>query len=92
LRAADKHAPEVSPRQRSILFREVNDRIHELLESTDPALPGEFLCECGADCDRRVELMPAEFAELRENGEDVRSPNCLESSLPRAVAPVASLG
>ena len=37
----------MSPGQRSALFREVNDRIYELLESTDPTLPGEFLCECG---------------------------------------------
>jgi hypothetical protein len=82
----------VSPRQRSLLFREVNDRIHELLESTDPALPGEFLCECGEDCDRRVALLPAEFAELRENGNDVRSPECLDSGLPRGVARVPALG
>ena len=52
----------MSPGQRSALFREVNDRIYELLESTDPTLPGEFLCECGDDCDRRVELSPAEYA------------------------------
>ena len=56
------------PRQRSLLFREVNDRIYELLEETDPDLPGEFLCECGRDCGRRVELLPAAFAMLREAG------------------------
>ena len=82
----------MSPGQRAILFREVNDRIHELLESTDPALPGEFLCECGADCDRRVELSPAEFAALREHGGAVRSADCLQQGLPRAGEPVSALG
>ena len=71
------------PGQRSLLFREVNDRIYDLLESSDPDLPGEFLCECGRDCDRRVELLPAEFAALREIGGDVRSPDCTELVLPR---------
>ena len=66
----------MSPGQRTHLFGEVNDRINELLESTEPDLPGEFLCECGNDCGRRVVLLPAEFAELRESGEPVRSPDC----------------
>ena len=82
----------MSPGQRSILFREVNDRIYELLESSDPALPGEFLCECGDDCDRHVTLLPARFAALRETGEDVRSPACLESSLPRVAERVPAIG
>jgi hypothetical protein len=77
----------MTPVQRSRLFREVNDRIYDLLESADPDLPGEFLCECGRDCGRRVQLLPAEFATLREAGEDVRSPEC-PSSLGVAV-PVA---
>jgi hypothetical protein len=66
----------VSPRQRSRLFAEVNDRIRDLLESAEPDLPGEFLCECGRDCGQRVELLPAAFAELRRSGEAVRSPSC----------------
>jgi hypothetical protein len=71
----------VSTAQRSRLFREVNDRIYELLESADPDLPGEFLCECGRDCERRVPLLPAAFATLRQTGEAVRSPDCLEPRL-----------
>lgn len=71
--------PRVSPDQRSLLFGEVNDRIHDLLESADPDLPGEFLCECGRDCGRRVELLPAAFATLRASGEVVRSRDCRES-------------
>ncbi|HEX3238389.1 MAG TPA: hypothetical protein VHQ99_08265 [Gaiellaceae bacterium] len=82
----------MSRRRRSILFREVNDRIYELLESTDPALPGEFLCECGDECDRRVELLPAEFAELREHGEAVRSAACVEPGSPVAGKHVPALG
>jgi len=69
--------PGVTSRQRARLFREVNDRIHELLEQADPDLPGEFLCECGSDCGQRVELLPAAFAELRRSGQPVRSPSCL---------------
>jgi hypothetical protein len=71
----------MSPGQRSGLFGEVNDRIYDLLESAAPDLPGEFLCECGQDCGRRVELLPAEFATLREADGVVRSPDC-GSSLP----------
>ncbi len=66
----------MSPGQRSHLFGEVNDRICELLDATDPDLPGEFLCECGRDCGRRVELLPGAFAALREAGELVQSPDC----------------
>jgi hypothetical protein len=66
----------MSPRQRSLLYREVNDRIYELLESADPDLAGEFMCECGRDCGRRVELLPAEFAAVRKADALVRSPDC----------------
>jgi hypothetical protein len=68
--------PGVTPRQRSRLFREVNDRIYELLASAEPDLPGEFLCECGRECGRRIALLPAAFAEARRSGEPVRSPSC----------------
>ena len=66
----------MSSNQRSRLFREVNDRIYDLLESSDPDLQGEFLCECGRECGRRVVLLPAEFASLRQSGRLVRSPDC----------------
>jgi hypothetical protein len=66
----------MKPGQRSRLFGEVNDRIYDLLESSDPDLPGEFLCECGDDCGRRVLLLPEAFAELRQSGSNVRSPDC----------------
>jgi hypothetical protein len=73
----------VTPRQRARLFREVNDRIHELLEQAEPDLPGEFLCECGRDCGQRIELLPATFAELRRSGQSVHSPSCRGTQLSR---------
>ncbi|HEU5476929.1 MAG TPA: hypothetical protein VFU64_03760 [Gaiellaceae bacterium] len=73
----------MSSGQRAYLFREVNDRIYELLESGEPDLPGEFLCECGRDCGRRVLLLPGVFAALRRNGEAVRSAACRESRSSR---------
>jgi hypothetical protein len=66
----------MSPGQRSSLFREVNDRIYDLLETAEPDLPGEFLCECGRDCGRRVLLLPSELATLRRTGQLVRSSEC----------------
>ena len=68
----------MSSAQRSRLFQEVNDRIYELLESSDPDLPGEFICECGRECGHRATLLPAEFATLRETGAIVRSSDCRE--------------
>jgi hypothetical protein len=76
----------MSPGQRSALFCEVNDRIYDLLETADPDLPGEFLCECGWDCGRRVELLPAAFATLRETGGAVRSPDCSSGRAGRLAA------
>jgi hypothetical protein len=70
-------------RRRTQLFSEVNDRIYELLVSTDPDLPGEFLCECGAECGRRVELLPASFETLRSSGRAVRSSECGRGGLLR---------
>ena len=80
MRGPKEHAPRVSPGQRSSLFREVNDRIYELLESSDPDLPGEFLCECGHDCEHRVALLPAAFATLRQTGQAITAPDCASPS------------
>lgn len=75
--------PGMSPDQRSRLFGEVNDRIYDLLESAEPDLPGEFLCECGRDCGRRVELLPASFTTLRATGGIVQSPDCADTRFRR---------
>jgi hypothetical protein len=72
------------PGQRSRLFREVNDRIYDLLEPADSDLPGEFLCECGRDCGRRVVLSATAFAALRRDGRIVRSADCGERRSRRA--------
>jgi len=69
--------------RRSELFREVNDRIYELLAAFDPDLPGEFLCECGEECGRRVELLPAVFVALRRENRAVRSKDCGRGPLLR---------
>ena len=84
-------------RRRAELFRQVNDRIYELL-ATDPDLPGEFLCECGKECGQRVELLPAAFAKLRSSGRAVRSSDCARGGILRlrrrepAIAGVPVLG
>ena len=73
--------------RRSELFREVNDRIYELLASVGPDLPGEFLCECGDECGRRVELLPAAFDALRSDGRAVRANDCGRGGLLRLRRP-----
>jgi len=75
----------MSPGQRSYLFREVNDRIYELLARAEPDLPGEFLCECGSECGCRVQLLPGAFEKLRRMGESVRAPECSEPGLVPAL-------
>lgn len=75
----------MSSDQRSLLYREVNERIYDLLESGDSDLPGEFLCECGSDCGRRVVLVPQAFAALRDSGRFLESPECGESRLVPAL-------
>jgi hypothetical protein len=63
--------------RKSILFREVNDRIAELLERAWPSAPGDFLCECGADeCARRVTLALPEYVTIRRRGGAVASLDC----------------
>lgn len=69
--------------RRRVLFSEVNDRIFELLSSAEPDLPAEFLCECGHECGRRIELPLADFAALRRKGGAVRSRDCARPSLFR---------
>lgn len=71
------------PGRRSRLFCEVNDRIYELLESADPDLPGEFHCECGRDCGRRVVLSATAFVALRREDRIVLSADCSEPGFER---------
>ena len=76
--------------RRAMLFREVNDRIFELLDRAEPDLPGEFLCECGRECGRRVELLPAEFAQFRRGGRAIRAGECRRRSLFQRPRPEAA--
>lgn len=71
--------------RRSELFREVNDRIYELLSSAEPDLPGEFFCECGEECGRRVELSAVAFAASRRAHRAVRSGECGRTGIFRRV-------
>jgi hypothetical protein len=87
---SEEHALAMSPSKRSSLFREVNDRIYELLVSAEPDLPGEFLCECGSDCDHRVQLLPAAFAMLRQTDRLVRSSECTRAGLELRGVPALS--
>jgi hypothetical protein len=63
--------------RKATLFREVNERIAELLERSWPTAPGDFLCECGGDgCRRRVTLPLADYRGLRQAGCALLAPEC----------------
>jgi hypothetical protein len=52
------------------LFRDVNERVREMNERLDPALPlSEWLCECADDsCTDRIELTQDAYSRVREHG------------------------
>lgn len=57
--------------QNQALFRQVNERIHDVLETFgDDGRPGEFVCECGLpDCATIVRLTQEEYEAARAGGE-----------------------
>lgn len=57
--------------QNQRLFRQVNERIHDVLETLgDDGGPGEFVCECGRiDCATMMRLTQAEYETARVGGE-----------------------
>ena len=58
-------APLVRSARNQILFREVNERIHDVLES-EPEGPLEFLCECtDQDCTGTIMLEREEYERIR---------------------------
>jgi hypothetical protein len=64
-------------RQKSILFREVNDTIDQLLHQFYADEEAAFLCECPSPlCARRVRLTRQAFEEIRAMGGFVVSPDC----------------
>jgi hypothetical protein len=65
--------------RKALLFREVNERIAELLERW-PSAPGDFLCECDkTGCTRRVTLVLAEYRSLRRRGVGVLDGDCVQA-------------
>ena len=51
-----------------LVFREVNDRIHEVTERFDVAHPIQFICECSReDCTETVSLAAEEYAGVRSS-------------------------
>src|SRR5699024_6439369 len=49
-------------------FREINERIESGHDPADRATLVGFICECGMqDCERLVELTPAEYEHVRSN-------------------------
>ncbi len=63
-------------RTTTILFREVNERIGELLTQAGLAAEADFLCECGAECGRKVTLRLHEYEQLRRRGGSVVADEC----------------
>lgn len=74
----------MSPTRKAMLFREVNERIADLLEQAWPTAPGEFLCECGREsCLRRRTLGLTEYRGLVARGGAVLAAGC-ERAMSRA--------
>ena len=75
--------------RKSMLFREVNERIAELLARAWQTAPGDFLCECGREaCTRRVTLTLPEYEAIGREGGAVRTAECAGSpKRPAAASP-----
>ncbi len=51
-----------------VLFREVNERIREVLDSAD-GYPVDFMCECSqTDCTETISLDRDEYEDVRSKG------------------------
>jgi len=62
---------------KTTLFREVNERIDELLEAFGADEEADFLCECpSAGCLRRIALSRAAFDRIRTAGAFVAALQC----------------
>jgi hypothetical protein len=63
--------------RKTLLFREVNDTIDDLLHRFGAEDDGTFFCECPtALCSRRLALTPAQFDQIRRRGAFVVAPDC----------------
>ena len=60
------------------LMADVNAHVHALAERLDPADDDAavwgFRCECGSDCNTRVELSVREYETLRRRDEPILAP------------------
>jgi hypothetical protein len=66
---------------RTMLLREVNDRIGELLAQADWGADAEFVCECGrSDCHRRMTLRLRQVEAVRRRGRPLLAPECRGAS------------
>jgi hypothetical protein len=73
-------------RRKTWLFREVNERIDDLLQHFDAPERAHFLCECPSwRCTRRVELTREEFEAIWSRDELVLAADCRAEPLLRAV-------
>jgi hypothetical protein len=77
----------VNATRKAMLFREVNERIAELLARAWPSAPGDFLCECGDEsCTRRVTLTLPEYEAIARGGGGVLAHGSVRPpSRPRGV-------
>lgn len=67
---------------KTVLFRQVNDTIDELLHRFGASDEARFFCECGsARCARRLELTPVEFEAIRARGAFAVSGDCVGHAL-----------
>ena len=65
--------------RKTILFRQVNDTIEELLHRFGAEDDASFFCECpAAACARRLALTPAQYEAIRRGGGFVVAHECAE--------------
>jgi hypothetical protein len=65
--------------RKTILFRQVNDTIDELLHRFGAEDDASFFCECpAATCARRLALTPAQYDGIRRRGGFVVAHECAE--------------
>jgi hypothetical protein len=63
--------------RKTLLFRQVNDTIDELLQRFGAEDDGSFFCECPkAACARRLALTPAQYEAIRKRGAFVVARDC----------------
>ena len=63
--------------RKTLLFREVNDTIDELLQQFGAEDDASFFCECpSAACARRLTLTPGQYEEIRRREAFVVAPGC----------------